>query len=309
MNNSRKILVSVCVITYNSDKYIIETLDSIKQQTYREFELIISDDCSSDNTVPLCQRWIKDNAKLFIDIKLIESQNNTGVASNCNRAYKAASGYWIKCIAGDDLLLPDAVKTYLNFINKNPQCRICYGKPILFGSNPDDLQNLNECFNKEFHEHIKKNLKHQKQEILKRLFVPGPGLFVQRQLWEDVGGFDEAYPFSEEYPFILRTLMANNKIWWLGEYTIKYRLSPGSLSHGINNKVSYTHFKDNYRFFLNTRRILLIKRGYLLTALHQTIKYYIDNLEYLHSPKYKQVRFLQLLSPLWYIDKIKYWLK
>lgn len=54
-------LVSVSVITYNSAKTVLETLESIKAQTYQNLELIVSDDCSTDNTVELCRNWIEQN--------------------------------------------------------------------------------------------------------------------------------------------------------------------------------------------------------------------------------------------------------
>ncbi|MDR0890977.1 MAG: glycosyltransferase [Endomicrobium sp.] len=50
-------LVSVCVITYNSSKYVLETLESIKTQTYQNIELIVSDDCSTDDTVEVCENY------------------------------------------------------------------------------------------------------------------------------------------------------------------------------------------------------------------------------------------------------------
>ena len=52
-------LVSISVITYNSSKYILDTLDSVKAQTYPNLELVISDDCSTDNTIDLCKDWVK----------------------------------------------------------------------------------------------------------------------------------------------------------------------------------------------------------------------------------------------------------
>lgn len=66
------LLVSICVLTYNSSEYIIETLDSIKNQNYQNIELIISDDCSFDNTVILCTQWINLNRDRFVRVELIE---------------------------------------------------------------------------------------------------------------------------------------------------------------------------------------------------------------------------------------------
>ncbi len=64
-------LVSVCIITYNSAKFVVEALESIKSQTYKNIELIISDDCSTDNTIELCKQWISDNGKCFVNCELL----------------------------------------------------------------------------------------------------------------------------------------------------------------------------------------------------------------------------------------------
>ena len=80
MNNQP--LVSVPVITYNSSKFVLETLESIKAQTYQNIELIISDDCSTDNTVELCQKWVEENKERFVRTQIITSDLNTGVSAN-----------------------------------------------------------------------------------------------------------------------------------------------------------------------------------------------------------------------------------
>ena len=59
-------LITVAIVTYNSSEFIVETLESIKSQTYHNIELIISDDCSTDTTVELCSNWIKENATHFV---------------------------------------------------------------------------------------------------------------------------------------------------------------------------------------------------------------------------------------------------
>ena len=100
-------LVSVCVVTYNSEKTIRETLDSILAQTYPRLELIVSDDRSTDQTVRICQDWLEENRERFQNTELIVRDQNGGVARNLNTAIQAAAGEWVKPIAGDDLLMPD----------------------------------------------------------------------------------------------------------------------------------------------------------------------------------------------------------
>jgi alpha-1,3-rhamnosyltransferase len=70
----------------------LETLDSIKAQTYDNIELIISDDYSSDNTVDICREWLSKHKDSFVSVKLITSDKNTGIAPNANRGWYQARG-------------------------------------------------------------------------------------------------------------------------------------------------------------------------------------------------------------------------
>lgn len=63
-------LVTIAVVTYNSSQTILETLESVKEQTYKNIELIISDDCSSDNTTDICQKWLQKNAIFFSNVQI-----------------------------------------------------------------------------------------------------------------------------------------------------------------------------------------------------------------------------------------------
>ena len=113
------ILVSCTVLSYNSAKTILETLESIKAQTYQNIELIVSDDCSKDNTVELCRQWIAVNKNRFVRVVLLTVKENTGVCANGNRAMAACQGKWQKGIAADDILLPNCIGDFVDYVNDN----------------------------------------------------------------------------------------------------------------------------------------------------------------------------------------------
>jgi alpha-1,3-rhamnosyltransferase len=136
MNNSQinNPLVSIIVVTYNSSEYVIETLESAKKQSYRNIELIITDDCSPDNTVEICRDWIEQNKERFVNAELISVEKNTGIAANCNRGIAKTKGEWIKLIAGDDLLCESCINDNLKFTNQHPNAKFITSK----------MQNINE---------------------------------------------------------------------------------------------------------------------------------------------------------------------
>ena len=140
-------LVSIIVITYNSSKYVLETLESAKAQTYPNIELIVSDDCSTDDTVEICRNWMEENKERFVRTELITVGENTGVAINCNRGLYAAKGEWLKYIAGDDILLPHALYSYLNYLQDHPDAQVIVSD-IQFMGNRNDVCRLDKRFAK-----------------------------------------------------------------------------------------------------------------------------------------------------------------
>ena len=112
-------LVSVIVITYNSAEFVLQTLESINNQKYKNLELIISDDSSTDNTIEICENWVSLNSKFFTNCEIVNFMINTGIPANCSRGVAAANGKWIKLIAGDDLLMPNCISDNINFIIKS----------------------------------------------------------------------------------------------------------------------------------------------------------------------------------------------
>jgi teichuronic acid biosynthesis glycosyltransferase TuaG len=111
MNN----LVSIITPSYNSSEFIEETINSVLNQTYTNWEMIIVDDVSADNSIEIIQKYIKINSK----IKLIELENNSGAAVARNTAIKAAKGRFIAFLDSDDLWLPEKLEKQINFMLKN----------------------------------------------------------------------------------------------------------------------------------------------------------------------------------------------
>ena len=126
MAKNEQPLVSVRVVTYNSSKTVEETLDSIYNQTYSNIELIISDDCSKDNTVAICRNWIELHKERFVRTEMITVDKNTGVTGNVNRSEEACKGVWVKGIAGDDVLMPNCIQIYMEYVNNHPETVVLF---------------------------------------------------------------------------------------------------------------------------------------------------------------------------------------
>ena len=225
-------LVSVIVVTYNSSRFILETLDSIKVQTYKNIELIVSDDCSKDNTVEICREWIEQNKERFVYSKIVTTGKNTGTAGNDNRGVRESEGEWIKIIAGDDILKIDAIEKFVHYVQSDKQIECCFAKCIRF---EDDIKD--EKFTKE--EILPQKMffgdkcsPHKQFVILSRIYVgAGPSFFFSRKLYNNIEGFDERYPFQDDYVFFINITKKGYKLFLLDEYLVYYRMNPDSVCH------------------------------------------------------------------------------
>jgi teichuronic acid biosynthesis glycosyltransferase TuaG len=108
-------LVSIITPSYNSKKFIKETITSVISQTYENWEMIIVDDCSKDDSVKFIQELIKDEKR----IKLIKLDENIGAAMARNKALEMAQGRYIAFLDSDDIWLSSKLEIQLNFMQEN----------------------------------------------------------------------------------------------------------------------------------------------------------------------------------------------
>lgn len=107
-------LVSIIMPSYNTAKFISETIESVLAQTYTDWELIIVDDCSTDNTDEVVKSFLSDDR-----IKYIKNEKNSGAAFSRNRALCEAKGKWIAFLDSDDVWLPEKLEKQIAFMEKN----------------------------------------------------------------------------------------------------------------------------------------------------------------------------------------------
>lgn len=123
LSNKDDIQVSVCIVTYNQEKYIAECLESlVTQQTSFKFEIIVGEDCSTDGTRAIVQQYVEQYPDLIVPLFYEE---NVGAVENVKRVYKAAKGKYIAHMDGDDMALPNKLQRQFDILEANPDCSIC----------------------------------------------------------------------------------------------------------------------------------------------------------------------------------------
>lgn len=107
-------LVSIIMPSYNTAKFISGSIESVLAQTYSDWELIIVDDCSTDNADEVVKPFLSDSR-----IKYIKNEKNSGAAVSRNRALREAKGKWIAFLDSDDLWMPNKLQKQIAFMQSN----------------------------------------------------------------------------------------------------------------------------------------------------------------------------------------------
>lgn len=171
-------LISVIVITYNRGHFLKDALESIKRQTFKDYEIVLVDDGSTDNT--------KEIVKEYPEIRYIY-QEHGGISKARNRAVKAAKGKWIATLDSDDLWKEDKLQKQVDYLYAHPDCRIVFTKFRNFTDIPDD------------------ELDERQQELL-QIVIDWclPTALIDISLFDEIGLFDEVMEYSEDTDWVFR---------------------------------------------------------------------------------------------------------
>lgn len=126
-------LVSICIPTYNGQKFLEICLDSAIGQTYKNIEIIIVDDGSSDITYEIAKKYAVNDSR----IKLYRNEKNLGLVGNWNHCIELACGTWIKFLFQDDYLAPDCIEIMLNALSANDKI-VTSGRRLVLDESLDE---------------------------------------------------------------------------------------------------------------------------------------------------------------------------
>jgi len=183
---SNSLEVSVIIPTYNRGWILKEAIDSVLAQEFRDFELIVVDDGSTDNTPQILESYAQDLTVI--------RQPNRGVSAARNRGIVAANGRLISFLDSDDLWLPRKLSSQVNFFNSNPEAVINQTEEIWIRNGV----------------RVNPKTRHHKpsgmifEQSLALCLVSPSAVMMKRFLFDAVGLFDEDLPACEDYDLWLR---------------------------------------------------------------------------------------------------------
>jgi len=309
-------MVSVVIPAYNHERFIVDCLESVKDQTYKEIELIVCDDNSHDATYRLAVDWCRQNQNRFVNCCILKNDTNQGVTKNINRMVELAKGDYIKILASDDMLLPNGIND-LVLVMRREHCDLVYANAIKIkadtGKAVQDEDKMGFVFRK-----APKYGAHPFEELYDWNFIPAFTVLLRRDCITKYGKFSETSTY-EDWEYWLRMASRGASFCYANSTVAYYRINEKSASHFMRTE------EEKKRFVLIVSELEEMLQEYacytsknmdgfwnntLSTALHQhndlVIKECID--------KASHIRFFQRIKLLLYrmnlyditIEKIKY---
>jgi glycosyltransferase involved in cell wall biosynthesis len=214
----------VLVTSYNHARYVEEALDSLRRQTSGDFEVIITDDASTDGCAEVIEAWL---ARTGYPAQFIRNHENRGICANRNTAVARASGSFICSLSGDDCYEPERIERQLEFfLTQPPQVAVVYSDMIIVDSEGKPV-------GQSFLDSLLEGEPPPQGEIFTRIlsgnFLPAPAAMVRRSAIDTVGGYDETLSY-EDLDMWLR-LSFRYQFAYLPGALVRYR----SLSSAMSN--------------------------------------------------------------------------
>lgn len=234
MNNPK---ISVCIPVYNGAEFIKEAIDSVLKQTYQDYELLVIDNCSTDNTVEIVNSI--NNPK----IRLIRNSENIGLIPNWNKALENANGKYIKILPADDFIYPDCLKLQAEILDAdtNEEISMVCGRRNIIDNKGKIL------FNRGFTKHkitlngtdaINKNIRSGGNII-----GEGGAVMFRKNLIQKTGVFTSKIFYVLDLDLWFKILL-HGKLYALPNIVSAFRVSGSSASVNVVDK----QHKDNTDF-------------------------------------------------------------
>lgn len=210
-------LVSIVIPCYNHELYIEDCIKSVINQTYRNIELIIIDDGSTDESIRKIEALRKVCEERFIRFE-IRSRTNKGLSATLNEALKWCKGEYFSCIASDDMMLPEKTSIQVEFLQKNHSVVAIFGGVYLINNNNTrimELKGTNRTYNFE-------------DIIFHKAEIYAPTQMIRTQLIRDVGGYNPDVLLEDWYMWLKLSKLGD--LYCAQEYFCLYRDHENNLS-------------------------------------------------------------------------------
>jgi glycosyltransferase involved in cell wall biosynthesis len=219
-------LVSICIPVYNGELYIFKTLNSALNQTYKNLEIIIFDNCSTDKTVEIINSFKNSRIKYYLN------DRNYGGTANVKKCLESANGEFVMLLMADDLLKPNAIEMQANALIINPDVSLCITATNVINEF-DDVIMRRQLY--------RRSLKIDGKKMAKKSLMRGRNIYgepscvlFRKDKSRQVGYFEDVGPlyYSTDLDYWLRLSYIGN-VYYINEFLSDFRISSTSATSNL----------------------------------------------------------------------------
>ncbi len=244
MNTTPK--VSICIPTYNGEKSIADTIKSILSQTMQDFEIIISDDNSTDNTAQAVKQFNDERIHFSV------AEGRGGAVANCNRALSLARGKYFKVLMQDDLLEPEHLEYAVKLLDSDPDIVMTTcSTNIIDGSGKVTMvrRHLNKDMIVDGNAYAKRSLHGR------NIFGEPSVICYRREVYEKGLRYRDKYRFNFDWDFSI-SAVTGKKIAYISKPLASFRISDTSISGNFYKKNKRLIYEESKMLFNDHREEL-----------------------------------------------------
>ena len=252
-------LVSIITPTYNHENYIVDCIHSAQSQTYTNWEMIIVNDGSTDNTLSLVKTLSKEDSRIKVF-----TQNNVGIfrlGETYNFAVSKSTGKYIAVLEGDDVWLPEKLKSQVNTMEADDEIVLCYGNAYSSKSDLSSNYGLTDLASKQ-PIHIRENtpIGSATKILIFSNFIVALTALIRRETLTTIGGFKQSHGLPLVDLTTWTELSLLGKFSFIPEPLGKWRFYPNQVTKTYTAEISEGFYKFTLDFY-NKNLIVFEKLG------------------------------------------------
>lgn len=266
-------LVSICIPTYNGEAWLKQCLDSCLQQTYTNFELVICDDGSTDNSAEIIEEYLSEHT----NIRFHRNEKNLGLVANWNRCLELSKGEWIKFVFQDDYITENCLQRFVETINPSVPLSVCARNFILPENPSEDYINYYTKVVRTLENTSAHKETFYSAELISKIaveniamnFIGEPSLiFFKKSVTQELGPFNADLKQICDLEFALR-VAAKYGLTYIPEKLCAFRIHSNSTT---TTNVTQNYFQLHYIEPLVFAWILLYDKTYMSFRSHLSMK-------------------------------------
>ena len=268
MTDSNLPLVSICIPTYNRANYIKKAIDSALGQTYKNIEVIVVDNASTDNTDEIVSAYNDPR------LRYVRNSENMGLFGNFNRCIELYNGDFLHILHSDDYIDSDFTEKCVDFFNKHPDVWLTSTSSRIISS---EISIDTKVFESDT---VLKNPDGLKKILSERCYISCPSVMARRGLYEDknIGKFTLEYPYSGDYYQWIKVTRKYN-VGYVSDAWLNYQTSEISESYRLLFKTPMGYF-DTLKIYAQLITDLGDDLQYYVPELNAALKRFIGDLLY-----------------------------